>query len=129
VTYRFLADAVLLLHAAFVVFVAAGGLLVLRWPRLAWAHLPALAWGAWITLSGRICPLTPLENMLRQAGGQTGYPGGFIEHYIHALIYPAGLTRPTQVLLGGLALAVNVAVYAICWRRRRAGSFNSGRIK
>jgi len=116
--YRLLADAVVLLHAAFVLFVVLGGLLVLRWPRLAWAHLPIVAWGAGIEFLGGICPLTPLENHWRRLAGEGGYPGGFVEHYVIALLYPAGLTRGVQLALGGLVLAVNTAVYFAVWRRR-----------
>ncbi|MGH8130306.1 MAG: DUF2784 domain-containing protein [Steroidobacteraceae bacterium] len=118
--YRFLADAVLVLHFAFIVFVVLGGLLVLRIPRLAWLHLPTVAWAALIEFFGWICPLTPLENRLRELGGQPGYAGGFIAHYVTALIYPAGLTRNSQYLLGALVVVINAAVYFRLWRRRRA---------
>ena len=111
--YLRLADLVLVVHLAFVVFVVAGGLLVLRWPSLAWMHLPAAAWGILIEYAGWICPLTPLEVALRQRGGGAGYPGGFIEHYVTAALYPSGLSRGVQIGLGTLALAVNVLVY---WR-------------
>ncbi|MEX0733931.1 MAG: DUF2784 domain-containing protein [Steroidobacteraceae bacterium] len=120
--YRFLADAVLVLHLAFILFVVLGGLVVLRAPRLAWLHLPAVVWGACIEIFGWICPLTPLENRLRALGGEDGYAGGFIEHYLTALIYPAGLTRNLQFLLGALVVAINLAVYLRLWQRRRAGS-------
>jgi Protein of Unknown function (DUF2784) len=119
VTWRVLADAVLALHFAFIAFVVLGGLTVLRWPRLAWLHLPAAAWGAGIAFIGGICPLTPLENHLRELGGESGYSGGFIQHYLTWLIYPSGLTRTIQVALGVFAVAVNVAVYAWLIRRRR----------
>jgi len=109
--YRLLADAVLLAHLAFILFVVLGGLLVLRRPRAAWLHLPAACWGVLIEYAGWICPLTPLENALRERGGLAGYPGGFIEHYLTALIYPAGLTRGMQVALGSLALVINGMVY------------------
>jgi len=118
--YRLLADAVLVTHAAFVAFVMLGGLLAWRRPRLAWAHLPVVAWGAWIELTGGICPLTPLENRLRLMAGEQGYPGGFIEHYLLALLYPDGLTRNVQLALGLLVLTVNVAIYAVAWRRFRS---------
>jgi Protein of Unknown function (DUF2784) len=111
--YRRAADLVLVLHLAFVVFVALGGLLVLRWRWLAWLHVPAALWGTAIACTGFVCPLTPLENRLRQLGGEAGYHGGFIEHYASALLYPAGLTRGAQLALGTLAVALNVAVY---WR-------------
>jgi hypothetical protein len=118
--YRLLADAVLIVHLAFIVFVALGGLLVLHWPRLAWLHLPAIAWGAWIEFSGWICPLTPLEIGLRARGGEATYAGGFIEHYITRLIYPDGLDRRHQIVLGALVLVLNAGIYAwLLWRRRR----------
>ncbi len=120
-----LADAVLVLHFAFVAFVVGGGWLVLRWPGLAWAHLPCAIWGAVVELAGWICPLTPLENQLRQAAGRTGYSGDFLEHYLSGLIYPADLTASTQLVLGVGVIAVNVAIYAVVivgQRRRRAPS-------
>ena len=118
--YGLLADAVLLAHAAFVAFVVLGGLLVLRWQRLAWVHLPVVAWGAGIEFAGGICPLTPLENHLRALAHEQGYAGGFVEHYVFGLLYPEGLTREVQISLGLGVLAVNGAVYAWLWYRRRA---------
>lgn len=100
-------------------FVTAGGLLVLRWSWVAWLHLPCAVWGAWIEFSGGICPLTPLENGLRRRAGEAGYPGGFIETYITSALYPQGLTRRHQLALGGLVVAVNVALYAWAWSRAR----------
>jgi hypothetical protein len=114
-----LADLVVLTHLAFVVFVVIGGLAVLRWPRLAWVHLPAVAWGVLIEFAGWICPLTPLENVLRQAGGGPAYGGGFIDHYVAGALYPAGLTRAVQVALGSFALLLNIAVYWRVVRRHR----------
>jgi len=111
VTFRILADAILVLHLAFIAFVILGGLAVLRWPRLAWLHLPAVLWAAGITFAGGYCPLTPLENRLRVAGGEAGYEGSFIEQYLTALIYPDGLTRGIQITLGCFVVAVNLAVY------------------
>ena len=116
--YRALADLVLVVHLAFVLFVVLGGLLVLRWPRIALLHVPAAIWGILIEYSGSICPLTPLENSLRRAGGEAGYSGGFIEHYIQPAIYPAGLTRGTQIVLGSLALIVNLMAYGVLIARR-----------
>jgi hypothetical protein len=115
--YRLAADTVLLAHAAFVVFVVLGGLLAWRWRRAAVLHLPAAAWGAWIEFSGGICPLTPLENRLRHAAGQAGYDGGFVEHYLLALIYPEGLIREVQIALGVAVIVINTAVYGVVVRR------------
>jgi hypothetical protein len=109
--YRLLADFVVLLHFAFVLFVVAGALLVLRWRWVAWVHVPAAIWGALIEFAGWICPLTPLEQRLRIMGGSAGYTGGFIEHYILPILYPAGLNRRVQIVLGLLVLGVNVAIY------------------
>jgi hypothetical protein len=121
--YRLLADGVLLLHFGFLAFVVGGALLAWRWPRLAWLHLPALAWGAYVVLAGEICPLTPLENRLRQAGGGSAYEESFIEHYLLPLIYPDAVQGPmgrgTQVGLGVALVVFNVGVYALAWRRRR----------
>jgi len=110
--HRILADAVLVLHASFILFVVAGGLLV-RWRRrVAWLHLPAVAWGALIEFRGWICPLTPLEIWARSRAGETGFSGGFIEHYLLAVVYPGALTRELQIALGALVLVVNALVYA-----------------
>lgn len=108
-----LADGVLVLHGLFIAWAAFGALAVWRWPRLLVLHLPALAWGVWIEISGGICPLTPLENSLRRAAGQSGYSGGFIDHYLGGLIYPAGLTREAQWVVAGVLLAINVVLYAV----------------
>jgi uncharacterized protein DUF2784 len=117
--FRFTADAIVVLHTAFVLFVLVGGLLVLwrRW--VIWLHLPALAWGVAVEFSGWICPLTPLENELRSRGGTAAYSGEFIEQYLLPLLYPADLTRRTQIVLGTFALAVNLVLY---WRIVRRGS-------
>lgn len=116
-TAAVLADLVVLLHLAFILFVMLGGLLVLRRRRLMWLHLPVVAWGAAIEFVGWVCPLTPLENHLRAAAGEAGYSGGFVEHYLIPLIYPEGLTRELQWLLGALVLLVNALVY---WRVLRS---------
>ena len=115
--YRIAADGVLALHLAFVLFALLGGLVVLRKPRLAWLHLPAIAWAAFVEFTGRICPLTPLEVALRQAAGDAGYAGDFLEHYLLAVIYPEGLTHDVQITLGATVLLVNVAIYALILRR------------
>ena len=114
-----LADAVLVLHGLFIAWAALGALAVWRWPRLLVLHLPALAWGVWIEISGGICPLTPLENSLRRAAGQSGYSGGFIDHYLGGLIYPAGLTREAQWVVAGVLLAINVVLYGVMIARVR----------
>ena len=120
--YRALADLVLVVHLAFVLFVVLGGLLVLRWPWVAYLHIPAAIWGILIEYTGGICPLTPLENSLRQSGGQAGYSGGFINHYIQPVLYPAGLTRGTQLVLGSLALLVNLGAYGLVIARMKRAS-------
>ena len=117
--YGWLADATVALHFAFIVFVVAGGFLVLRDVRWAWPHLPAVAWVVWLEFTGAICPLTPVENALRARAGEAGYAGGFIDHYLMPVIYPAGLTPKVQMALGASVLALNVIVYARLWRRRR----------
>lgn len=115
--HAFLADAVLLLHGLFVVWVVAGSAAVCRHAAWAWLHAPALAWGLWISFSGAVCPLTPLEQSLRRAAGQAGYEGGFVERYLTAAIYPDGLTPTHQALLGALVLAINLVGYGFAWRR------------
>jgi Protein of Unknown function (DUF2784) len=120
--YRALADLVLVVHLAFVLFVVLGGLLVLKWTRVAWLHVPAAVWGVLIEYTGWICPLTPLENSFRVRGGVAGYSGGFIEHYIQPVLYPAGLTRGTQLVLGSLALLVNLTAYGLVIGRRKSAA-------
>lgn len=115
--YGLLADFVVFLHLTFVLFVVFGGLLVLRRPRVVWWHLPAAVWGAAVEFGGWPCPLTPLEVWLRAKAGNEGYQGDFIEHYIMPIVYPADLTRTTQIALGLVVVAVNVAVYGWYWRR------------
>ena len=117
--YAFLADLTVFVHFAFIVFVVTGGLLVRWWPKLIWAHLTAAAWGAYVALANKICPLTPLEKWLsRQAGGE-GYSGGFMERYLFWIIYPSGLTPTIQQLLGVGVIVLNVAVYTWIWSRRK----------
>jgi hypothetical protein len=113
-----LADLVVFIHFVFVLFVVLGGLLMLRWPRVMYLHLPAAVWGAFIELSGGICPLTPLENSLRRSAGLAGYEGGFVEHYILPVLYPAGLTRGVQLTLGMLVIGINIAIYGWILARR-----------
>ncbi|MDH5528164.1 MAG: DUF2784 domain-containing protein [Nitrospirota bacterium] len=115
--WRLLADLVVLLHLAFVAFAVAGGLLALRWPRVVWLHLPACAWAALVMGFALICPLTPLENALRALGGEAGYSGGFVAHYLTPLLYPHGITRSLQLAMGAVVVGVNGVVYAVLWRR------------
>jgi len=117
--YRLLADLVLIVHAGFVAFVVLGALLALRWPRIAWVHVPVVLWGAGIEFLGGICPLTPLENHWRRLAGELGYPGGFVEHYLLSTLYPDGLTRQVQLALGALVLLINVVIYAWMFLQRR----------
>ena len=127
--YRLLADVVVVAHLAFIAFVLAGGMLVLARPGFAWIHLPAVAWAAYAELTSTICPLTPLENILRTRAGQAGYEGGFVEHYLIPLIYPPGLTSSTQCVLGVIVIVLNAAIYAAVWwrvaRRRSRESVRS----
>lgn len=111
--YRILADIVLVMHVCFVIFVVLGSLLVLRWRWLAWIHLPAAIWGVLIEFAGWTCPLTPLEQKLRRMGGEPGFTGGFVDHYVVAFLYPEGLTRGVQIMLGIAVLALNLVIY---WR-------------
>jgi len=117
--YRFWADVLVVLHFLFILFVVAGGMLVLYRPRWAILHLPAVIWGAAVELCGWICPLTPLENYCRRLAGGAGYSGDFIEHYLLPLIYPENLTMRMQYILGGLVIVVNLFFYFIIWRKQR----------
>lgn len=125
--YAVAAVLVVLLHVLFVAFVVAGAALLWRWPRVAWLHLPAVAWGVFVELAGRVCPLTPLEMRLRLLAGLEGYEGDFIGHWVLPLLYPAGLTQGMQVAFGLGALLINLALYGawLAGRRRRRG--RSGR--
>lgn len=119
--YVLLADATVILHFAFIVFVVLGALTAYRWPKIVWVHIPCALWGAWIEMTGGICPLTPLEVRFRRMGGEEAYVGSFIEHYLVPIIYPSGLTRAHQLLLGGLVVALNLSAYGfLLWRRRPA---------
>ena len=116
--YGLVADALVLLHLGFVVFVVGGGFLAWRWRWLAWAHVPSALWGAAIEFGGWICPLTPLENHLRQRAGTAGYAGDFVERYFTPVLYPADLTSSVQLALGTLVLLINGFAYAVYLRRR-----------
>jgi hypothetical protein len=123
--FRILADLVLAAHLGFVLFAIFGGLLALRWRRIAWLHLPAAAWGVVIEFTGWVCPLTPLENWLRRAAGNTPYSGDFIVHYITPVLYSTTLTRADQLLYGSVLTAINVAIYSLVYRsalRAHSGS-------
>lgn len=110
-TDRIAADALVLFHLAFILFVVFGGLLAVRRPALKWVHLPAALWGALIELGGWNCPLTRWENLLRGRAGEAGYGGGFVDHYIVRAIYPAGLTRGIELALAAAVLTINIAIY------------------
>ena len=118
-TFRWLADAVVLAHAAFVLFVVFGGFLALRWRWMPWIHVPAALWGVLIEYVAWICPLTPLENALRHRAGQTGYAEGFVEHYVIPVLYPVGLTSASRWVLGTFVVLVNAVAYRMVLRRRR----------
>jgi len=126
--YRIAADGLVLFHLLFILFVLFGGLLALKWRRLVLLHLPAAAWGVAVEMFHLVCPLTQWENLMRQAAGQTGYGGGFIEHYVWPVIYPAGLTPTIQLGLGSLVLAINLMVYVRLFRRWRSGGATVGRL-
>jgi hypothetical protein len=120
--FRLAADALVVLHLAFIVFVVAGGFLTWRWPRLAWIHVPTAVYGAAIEFVGWICPLTPWEVALRRQAGEAGYEGGFIEHYVLPIIYPGELTPTLRLVLGLAVVAANAVAYAgLVLRQRRAG--------
>ncbi len=110
-SYRLMADIVVVMHLAFTIFVLLGGILAIWWRKVIWLHIPAAVWGVLIEFAGWICPLTPLENLLRVKGGEAGYTGGFVEQYILPVIYPSGLTREIQILLGIFVIIVNFAIY------------------
>ena len=116
-TFQLLADLTVLLHGAFIVFAVFGAWLAWRWRWVAWVHVPCAAWGAMVELAGWVCPLTPLENAFRARAGEAGYRGGFIEHYVVPAIYPAGLTRAQQIMLGATVVAINVVAYGLLIRR------------
>ncbi len=123
--YHLLANTLVVVHLAFVGFVVLGSLLVLRWPRVMWAHLPAALWGTIIEFGGFVCPLTPLENYFRQRAGLAEYSTGFIERYLLPLLYPAQLTRGAEIVIGIGVIAINLYVYAWVfprWKRRKVSS-------
>jgi hypothetical protein len=117
-----LADVVLVLHLAFVLFLLFGGLLAITWRKAIWLHLPAVAWGVFVEFSGWVCPLTPLESWLREQGGGRGYAGDFLGHYLEALLYPDNLSRNTQLIFGAIVMLVNGGIYLWLWRRERLTS-------
>jgi hypothetical protein len=124
--YRLLADSVLVVHLLFIVFVVVGSAIALRFPWVALAHVPAALWGAYIELSGGLCPLTPLENGFRHAAGDSGFTGDFIDHYLVPIIYPAGLTTNIQFWIAGFVIVLNISIYAWfiyrLWARREQGA-------
>lgn len=115
--YQFLADLVVVIHLVFVIFVVIGAMTTIWWRRIIWLHVPAVLWAVWIEITGGICPLTPLENRLRLKAGLVGYPGDFVENYLLPVLYPAGLTRRMQILLGAIVIVINVTIYAYIWNR------------
>ena len=123
--YRVAADLMLVLHFGFIVFVVVGAVGVIRWPKLAWLHVPAAAWGAWIEISGGICPLTTLENRFRLSAGGEGYATSFVEYYLLPVIYPGGLTRTVQLVLAAAVIIINVSLYTYVLRRARKRRINA----
>ena len=124
-----LAHGVVLVHATFVVFVVVGGVLVARWPRMAWLHVPAVVWAVGLEWTGGICPLTPLENDFRARAGLSPYTGDFVGRYVWPVLYPAGLTRRAQIVLGSVALGLNIVVYGLLWRVRKRRRHRMSRIR
>lgn len=117
--YNILADAIVVIHFLFIAFVICGGLLVIRWPRISFAHLPAAVWGAAVEIFGLVCPLTPLENRFHNLAGNASYSGDFISRYLLPVIYPENLTTTIQQVLGGLVIAINIIIYVIAIRKHR----------
>lgn len=117
------ADLIVLLHFTFIVFVVFGGLLVLKWRSVAWGHIPCVIWGVVIEFTGWICPLTPIENMLRYSGGGGGYSNSFIEHYLLSVIYPVALTRELQIVIGIMVIAINIVIYITVYILRAREKF------
>ena len=117
--FRLAADAVLSIHLAFILFALVGAVIAARWRWIPIVHLPVAAWGFFVELTGRICPLTNMENYLRIKAGQSGYTESFVEHYLIAIIYPAGLTREIQLVLAGVVIVVNLAIYGWLFIRKR----------
>jgi hypothetical protein len=120
--YSVAADALVIAHLAFIMFVMLGGLLLLKWPRLIYLHLPAVAWGTLVELRGWLCPLTPLEQHYRTLAGETGYSDSFVQHYLLPLIYPAGLTRDVQTLLAMCVITINLVIYAVMYVKYQRNS-------
>ena len=120
--YSVAADALVILHLAFIVFVMLGGLLLLKWRWPILLHLPAVVWGILLELRGWLCPLTPLEQHFRTLAGETGYSGGFVQHYLLPLIYPAGLTRDVQTILAMIVIATNLVIYTVVYVKYRRGN-------
>jgi len=123
--YRIAADSVAVLHFMFILFVVFGGFLAIRWHKVSWFHIPMAVWGALIEFAGWICPLTPLENKLRRASGDSGFAAGFIEEYILPVIYPAGMTRGVQIALGSAVIIINIFIYGYLLSRRSRKSRNA----
>ena len=125
-TFRIAADALVLFHLSFILFVVFGGLLVIRWPALKWLHLPAALWGALVELAGLDCPLTRYENLLRVRAGGAGYGGGFVDHYIVRAMYPEGLTRGIEYALAAFVVTINTVIYVYI-RHTAASRLHDGR--
>ena len=117
--YSFLADLLVVFHLVFILYVIAGALLIFKWKKTLWLHLPSCFWGMTVEFTGWICPLTPWEIQLRRLAGEEGYTGSFIEHYLIPIIYPSGLTREVQMVLGGTVLIVNLSLYTLILINRR----------
>ena len=117
--YRILADLVVLIHFAFIIFAVLGGILTYWWKKALWLHIPVVLWAGWIEFTGGICPLTPLENWLRSRGEQAAYAIDFVGKYILPLVYPEGLTRGIQLVLGAIVVLVNILIYVCIFKIRK----------
>ncbi len=111
--YLSLAIIVLALHLAFILWVVLGVFFTRGHPVLRRVHIVSLVWGLLIETFPWTCPLTFAETWLEQRAGATPYQGGFLLHYLGALVYP-NVPPLLLVVAAAVVVAANIAVY---WRR------------